>query len=213
MSDVRLPPKPNPNTGMPRPPAAPLDNSWGRSHRRPTDRATSSPAPPAGQGPALEWIPRSWRSLRHYFVLYVILLIGFLTLKNWGITWFGDWVLWLTVLILSALGAAATWASDDMEAGADWFKYGKSWVKTYELTAIRLEKAWGSDRLELKDAHGRAVSIQILGIQTNPDLWNLVYNGILHSVHYGGAVANERAVARLRLDEPKSFPAKGEQRQ
>jgi hypothetical protein len=44
------------------------------------------------------------------------------------------------------------------------------------------------------------VSIKIINIQDNPDLWNLVYNGILHSVHHGGATANERARQRLHLD-------------
>jgi len=36
-------------------------------------------------------------------------------------------------------------------------------------------------------------------IQQNPELWNLVYNGIRHSVHRGGAETNRRALDRLQL--------------
>jgi len=137
----------------------------------------------------------------------VILLGGFLTLKDWGIDWMTHWTLWLTVMIISGLAALATWSSDDMEAGADWFSYGKTWVKTYELTEVKLSKAWGADDLEFKDAVGHEVSISILDIQNNPELWDLVYNGILHSMHYGGATANQRARDRLQLNLDDRLPS------
>lgn len=200
MSDTKLPPRPNRETGLPKPPAGPLDNSWGRSHRRPTDRTTPAPKPPPDQGPTLEWILRSWKSFRVAALTCFVILVGFLTLKDWGIGWMSVWWFWLLALGLSALAGLAIWSSDAMEAGADWFRYGRSWVKTYELTDIKLDKAWGSDDLELKDVDGHEIWVDILKVQKNPDLWNLVYNGILHSVHYGGATANERARERLRLD-------------
>jgi hypothetical protein len=200
MSDATLPPKPDPDTGLPRPPAGPLDNSWGSSHRHPTDRTTVAPESPPGQSRTLEWIPRSWKKFKQYSIFYVILLVGFITLKDWGIAWVEDWRVWLMVAVLSGLGALATWSSDDMAAGADWFRYGKTWVKIYELTEVKLDKAMVADNLELKDAVGHEVSITITSIQNNLDLWNLVYNGILYSVHEGGAMVNERARDRLRLD-------------
>jgi hypothetical protein len=212
VSDVKLPPRPQPDTGLPRPPAAPLDNSWGTSHRRGTDRTSTPPAPPGGQGTTLEWISRSWKAIPQVALFIFVILAGFATLKDWGIGWMRVWWLWLVAGGLSLLAGLAVWSSEGMEAGADWFKYGGSWVKTYELTEVNLEKSWGSDRLELKDVDGHDLSIKMLNIQINPDLWNLVYNGILHSVHYGGAVANERAVVRLRLDEPRSASAADDQR-
>jgi hypothetical protein len=144
--------------------------------------------------------------------MYVVILVAFMTLKDLGLGWVTDWWLWLAIGSLSGLGTLLTGATEGMEAGADWFRYRKSWIRTYELIEIKLEKAWGTDSLSLKDADGRQLSIKIYDIQTNPDLWNLVYNGILHSVHRGGAVANERAVVRLRLDEPRSASAADDQR-
>jgi hypothetical protein len=140
------------------------------------------------------------------------ILVGYMTLRDWGIGWMLSRWLWLTNIIISLLTGIVIRHSDAMEAGADWFKYGKSWVRIYELTVVKLDKAWGSDRLELKDSGDREVWIKIADIQNNPDLWNLVYNGILHSVHRGGAVVNERAVVCLLLDEPRSASAADDQR-
>jgi hypothetical protein len=208
MSDLKLPPKPDPDTGLPKPPAGPLDNSWGSSHRRPTDRSTSPPASPEGQGRAIEWITRTWKGAYQVTATYLVLLFGLFSLKYWGIGWTTDWVLWLVIAVLCGIGTLISGATIAQEAGADWFRYGKSsWVKTYELNEVKLDKAWGADRLELKDTDGREVSIKIINIQDNPDLWNLVYNGILHSVHYGGATANERARTRLHLDLEARMPS------
>jgi hypothetical protein len=201
MNDPELPPRPDPSTGLPRPPAAPLDNSWGSSHRRPTDRTAQAPDPPPGQGPALEWIQKTWKTFRQASITCLVLLVAVLTLKDWGIGWVTVWWLWFLVIVLSGLAGLAIWSSDAMEAGASWFRHGKSWVKTYELTEIKLEKAWGADNLELRDAEDRVISIKITDIQDNPDLWNLVYNGILHSVIQGGATTNQRARERLHLDQ------------
>jgi hypothetical protein len=154
----------------------------------------------------LEWIPRTWRTFRQAAITCFVILVGFITFRDWGIGWIADWKAWLLVVVLSGLAGLGTWASDDMEAGADWFSYGKSWVRTYELTEVKLDKAWAVDRLELTDADGREISIKIIDIQNNPDLWNLVYNGILHSVHEGGAAVNERARQRLRLDLADRLP-------
>jgi hypothetical protein len=207
MSGVTLPPKPDADTGLPRPPKAPLDNSWGTSHRHSTDRATSAPTPPPDQSPTLEWIPRSRKTFWQVAVSCFVILIVVALLKDWGLGWAGVWWVWPAFAVISILAGLAVWSSDDMEAGADWFSYGKSWVKTYELTHLEQKKAWASDSLELKDAAGREVSIKITDIQTNPDLWNLVYNGILHSVHYGGAHVNQRAVERLQLDAHDRLPS------
>jgi len=85
-----------------------------------------------------------------------------------------------------------------MSAGADWYKYGRRYVKTYELTSVKVKGTPGSWALDLRDAEGRKVWTQLWRIQQNPRLWDLVYNGIRHSV-CNGAETNRRALDRLQL--------------
>ncbi len=71
-------------------------------------------------------------------------------------------------------------------AGATWVQWRSRWVDTYHLTRIRFSADGYSRVLRLKDAHGNEIhSFKISEIQGNPDLWDLVYNGILHSVASG----------------------------
>lgn len=198
MSEPQPSPETNP-TGLPT-----SDSTTGQpeeSHR-PDEISDAAPAPPPGQSPTLEWIPKDWGTLWKTSVTMFVIVVVATTLKDLGVGWMGTWWLWLMNVILSALFGLGTWSSEAMEAGADWFKYGRSWVKTYELTEVKLEvSSRGGDSLELKDAAGREVWITLSDIQSNWDLWNLVYDGIVHSVHHGGAVANEEAITWLLLDE------------
>jgi hypothetical protein len=204
---MKLPPKPDPDTGLPKPPEGPLENSWGKLNRRPTDRSSLAPVPPPGQSPTLEWVLRTGKTFRGTALTCLLLSLVVLTLKDWGIGWMSVWWLWFLALGLSALAGLVIWSTGAMAAGADWFWYVGSWVQTYELTEIKLNKAWGPDELKLKDADGHEIWIETVKIQKNPDLWDLVYNGILHSVHYGGAIADERARNRLHLDLDDRLPS------
>ncbi|MGH3389345.1 MAG: hypothetical protein ACRDOO_10755 [Actinomadura sp.] len=131
----------------------------------------------------------------------VILAVGFLTLRNGGIGWAADWVTWLIVLGLSVLGVLfVAWGSGGEAAGTDWLRDGKNWIKTYELKDIQLGVPRSKDTLVLTDVNSRKIGMSLMRIQTNPDLWDLVYNGMLHSVYYNGATINERAREKLRLD-------------
>lgn len=206
MTTGKLPPKPDPVTGLPRPPRAPLDGSWGHGHRRPTNRGSTPPEPPPGQGPTLEWTTSPWKSVPRGLAIMVAIAVGFLTLRNGGIGWVTHWVNWLIILILSALGVLfAAWAAGGVAAGVEWVRYGKTWIKTYELTEVKLGEPRSPTTLVLKDADGREFSLGLMMFQKNPDLWDLVYNGVLHSVHHGGATVNERAREELMLDPQLHF--------
>lgn len=148
----------------------------------------------------LEWFQPTSRSAVQAGILIALLVIGFLTLKDWGFGWIRVWWLWLIVAI-PPLPLFFALRAEKMAAGADWYARGKSWVDTYHLTSIRLVKAWGSPDLELEDADGRRVSISIADIQRNRELWDLVYNGIRHSVYKGRAAPNQMARDALQLQD------------
>ena len=88
-------------------------------------------------------------------------------------------------------------------AGADWFARGKPWVNTYDLTSIRVTIPQNERHLELEDSTGRKLKLQLATAQESQDLWDLVYNGILHSATNGDAEVNALAGASLRLLPPR----------
>ena len=90
-----------------------------------------------------------------------------------------------------------------MSAGADWLAYGKrGFSKTYELTKINVTVGGAAHYLDIEDRHGNAFYGQINDLQLNRELWDLVYLGLLYSVHEGGASTNKMARDYLGLDIP-----------
>lgn len=128
------------------------------------------------------------------FVLYVLSFGGF----SWATD---DPWLWLIIVpwpfVFLALGRFRT------SAGVDWLNHNKSFIKTYDLVSVKL--AFGGNAtpiLDAKDSHGNTIYARISDLQQNHELWDLVYNGILHSVHAGEAETNKRAREHLLLDYP-----------
>ncbi|MCA1708285.1 MAG: hypothetical protein LC808_35420, partial [Actinobacteria bacterium] len=116
-------------------------------------------------------------------LIMVLVAIGYLTWRDWGFGWMSTWWLWLIVLVGLPIFYFAI-GGHHMSAGADWLNSRGSFVKTYELTSIKVSTGGGgSYYLNLEDGQGNEVSIQLGVIQQNRALWDLVYNGILHSVH------------------------------
>nr|WP_207631457.1 MULTISPECIES: hypothetical protein [unclassified Actinopolyspora] len=115
------------------------------------------------------------------------------------------WWLWLFVVpwpFVTLLAGRNT----RMSAGADWFRYGKKgFIRTYELTSVKVTTEGASRALRLNDAEQRTLSVQLNDIQRNRELWDLVYNGILHSVRGNGAETNKLARTFLDLDNPLRF--------
>lgn len=92
--------------------------------------------------------------------------------------------------------------------GAEWLHARPDrWVRTYELVAVKLHA--GGRLLSLSDAEGRTVTVRLrpAGRHTNPRLWDLVYNGMLHSAHARPLRTNRSSRRRLALAPNAGDPA------
>jgi tetratricopeptide (TPR) repeat protein len=219
MTTGKLPPRPDPITGLPRPPRARRNRAFQRAEH--TDRSTSPPKPPPGQGPTLEWDRWSWDGVVPITGLLLLLGAGVFTIKSRGVAWVTDGQLWLGAVVLTLLALmAARLSYRSTAAGADWCSFGKYWVKVYELTEVKMRQSYTGWYLELTDADDRKLEQFIPEIQSIPELWDLVYNGILHSVIKGGAKIDQRSRDKLGLDHailarwwtPEEHPSDAEHR-
>lgn len=193
---MRLAPKPDPVTGLPRPPHAPVEGDW-----RPTDRETPQrakvPKPPEGGSPTLEWFQTSRPNKLVPGLIGVVVMLAFFCIRDTGFDWMRTWWLWIFVVIPVPIFYLIM--RDPMSAGADWFNYNGSFVRTYELSSVQISYGGAATYLDLEDSGERTVSVQLHVVQQNRALWDLVYNGILHSVHRGRAATNRDALDRLHL--------------
>ncbi len=113
--------------------------------------------------------------------------------------WVSVWYLWLIIAIAFAYPLLFI-RGKTTTCGSDWLMYnGKVWVNTYELNEIKVTKYAGGYHITLKDTSGRGMMLNLRTLQELPYLWNYVYLGIMHSVVYGGATANNEAIKRLQL--------------
>lgn len=193
-------PKPDTTTGEPRPPRAPVLTTWKTEGKTNPARAKFPPAP-AGEGPLLEWYQATQsEAVKAGFALTALGVI-FLCLLDWGFAWMATWWLWLCIvwppIVFYFLGR-----SSGFSAGADWFATSeKSYVRLYELKTVKLEYQAGGQSIgiELTDVHGGYAGAPLRQLQRKRALWDLVYNGIAHSVLKGAATANEQALDKLEL--------------
>lgn len=202
---TQLPPRPDPWTGEPRPPRAPgffkgdkppkdQDSERDRSERR-------KPAPPEGLGPVLEWYRHSQRyAIGMGVAAFVVIgiLVGFR--QGLDYSWLGIWWMWV-ILAVAGLGMYGIFRQVDPAVGADWLKVGGTWVLLYELTDIKVRHRGMSMHLDLKDSGERKVQVRVDELQEDRDLWDLVYNGLLHSVLINGATTNHAVHSRLKVSE------------
>lgn len=197
-----LPPRPDLQTGEPRPPAAPLVESVGESTYL-TDQEDSTktkPKPPADRGPVIEWFQENQRSaIRAFFVGFFFIVIA-LTLKQWSFWWMTLWWAWLCGPVLLGVILYVWTRRAAIAAGVDWYKNGKHWVDTYDLKSVKVEAGPGKFNLALRDRSSRAVVTPCLTIEKNRKLWDLVYNGIVHSVKDHPVETNK--ASRQYLDLP-----------
>ncbi|MGH4014228.1 MAG: hypothetical protein ACRDSL_09930 [Pseudonocardiaceae bacterium] len=195
-----LPPRPDRETGEPRPPRAPA--MWEGGKGDPEVDPRRRPTPPEGQGPPLEWHRDSGRATYRVVVIAFGFMFVVMTLIAWGFSWTTDWVFWLIVLLLPLimfLSSRSRW----MAAGADWFASNTGWVKIYDLTEIELAGNAISPRLYLTDTEGHAAHAELRQMQANSRLWDLVYNGIIHSFYT--RVVKVNTAARVQVVE-RDFP-------
>lgn len=200
MDIASLPPKPDIQTGQPRPPHAPLEAGNEQPGHRREAAKSKVPQPPTAEGPLLEWFypDRTTRLISGLFLSFLGLVVY--TVKDWGFSWVTNPWLWLIVapwpFTFLVIGVSRT------SAGADWLKHNKSFIKTYDLTSVQVKIGGAAHYLDAKDSHGNTIYAQVNDLQQNHELWDLVYNGLLHSVHAGKAETNKRAREYLRLDFP-----------
>lgn len=194
-----LPPKPDTQSGQPRPPKAPTVKS---SNEKPQPwNPKKVPQPPDGEGPPLEWSYHDARDRRWVFGITVVLLMVFLSVKTildgeGAFRWVTYWQMWI---VIGVAGLFMVWGgSTRLAAGADWLKREKQFVKTYELTSVMVGKDWGQGELVLKDRSGSELTVGLNDLRTNEPLWDLVYNGIQHSIATGAEV-NTMAMQKLRV--------------
>lgn len=191
-----LPPRPDPQSGAPRPPRAPTEGAESNEKKQLLHprRVLSGPT---DAGPVLEWDYVDGRTQRWVFGILLVLLLVLATLKYGGFEWVSVWWLWIALPGLAFLASLFA-RGHKLSAGADWLNCRGGTVYTYQLTKVEMTSHAGGYGLELADDHGGTASADVALIQVNEDLWDLVYNGILHSVA-GGAEVNRLAVERLRL--------------
>lgn len=194
--DQGLPPKPDPNTGEPRPPKAP---TYGRAGLENASQG-KAPSPPRGCSPTLEWHVESNASqLVASIIVGLLMMAVFFVAK--GTSWVGIWWIWALIIITPAIpywGLRGTFYA----AGSDWLRTKHGWVNTYDLILIRLDITT-KVVLTLQDSTKRGVSVDITGVQINRRIWNLVYNGMLHSIANGTATdVNSYAKKVLKLPSP-----------
>ncbi|SFS55665.1 hypothetical protein [Saccharopolyspora flava] len=193
-------PKPDVLTGEPRPPQAPVITTWKTEGK--TDRARAKfPPAPEGEGPILEWYQAEGSEAVKAGSALSVLGILYLCLRDWGISWMATWWLWLFIIwppiVFYFLGRSGGYS-----AGADWLATtNKTYVKLYELKTVKVSYTAGgqSIAIELTDVHGGFAGASLRQLQRRRALWDLVYNGIAHSVLHGTATANEQALTKLQL--------------
>ena len=198
-----LPPKPDPQTGQPFPPHAPAYTSTDKGDPAlDHDRDTSLSAklrPPSGQGPTLVWYQASRRkALTAVAGVYVLVMVGIFIVRGFTTDWMHFWWIWVAM----AAGAALAYPivmKESSAAGAEWVMMNKAWVRTYELTSVKAYTYSNSLNLHLVDRDGRKLQTNISRLQDDRRIWDLAYNGILHSVVGNRADTNQLARKSLRL--------------
>ncbi|WP_216212492.1 hypothetical protein [Amycolatopsis aidingensis] len=128
------------------------------------------------------------------------LAVVLLSLINWDVSWLvRTWYLTLPLMLFFA-GIVYRQASKDwLAAGATWFQHRTAWVDLYELTEIEIGAAGAKTMLRMRNASGQNVHVALNDLQKNQAMWDLVYNGILHSVVIGHAdpPAGTRTILKL----------------
>lgn len=193
---AHLPPMPDRESGIPRPPHAPLWPSWQPGESE-TDARYRPEAPPA-QGSVLEFFKSSRRKALEIGCLGVLVVGVAMTLIWRGFEWMTVWPMWLLVLSPVPLWLLFR-RVEIIAAGADWLLWKKKWVRTYDLAKAKLSPRGAQFNLILIDREGRKLSIPWLQLCYNRALWDLVYNGILHSAHNGPFTSNREARSTLQL--------------
>lgn len=131
-----LPPKPDIDTGEPRPPRAPVESGT-KELEKSNWVPRNMPKVPDGRGRILEWYAAPRKYQVYTAATFVVLGILVYTLRSWSFEWVGTWWLWVILAGLAGLGYLIP-VGHRMAAGADWFCDNRAWVSTYELVRVEV---------------------------------------------------------------------------
>lgn len=184
-------PIPDAYTGKPRPPTAPRSESTSR-RVTPLDDNGIDVVAPREMGPPLEWCVESKRTnLLGAGFIFSLAIIAFI-IPYRGFDWVSDWFPWCFAAVMTALFYRKI-SKDQVVAGARWVQQRDQWVSTYELTKIRSTNVGLKRASSIQDVHGNKFVLVLRDAQQNPLLWDLVYNGIVHSVTSGNCDISKAA--------------------
>ncbi|WP_406629879.1 hypothetical protein [Amycolatopsis sp. WGS_07] len=209
-----LPPRPDSQTGEPFPPHG-LSYFGGEQqphHADPTreKRLSYRPEPPPGKGPVLAWHreSRSGKILSAVvgLVLMLALVAGVSLVRGMGLSAFKYWQLWIVIAVFTFL-TTSPFTYLTYAAGADWLLVERSrwgikkrvWLDLYSLTKIDASYGGTTFHLWLYNKDG-GFSRSSQELQSDRRIWDLVYNGILHSVANGAQVSHQ-AIGILQLNK------------
>jgi hypothetical protein len=168
------------NLGDPRPTGAPV-HTWSTLSKG-QGRFGSVPTAPEGFGPTLEFYRRSVRSIVLSVLILILLLAGLFTARN-GTRWFDIWWVWV-VFLGAAVVLLIVSKREVTAAGARWLRTEHGWIGIYELTEIALLETKRSHVLRLTKGESK-LSVPLGRVTAQPEIWNLVYAGVVHSVASG----------------------------
>lgn len=122
--------------------------------------------------------------------------------------WASHWQIW-AILVVGTLLMTAPFTFITLSAGPDWFqwiyrRYGglfgrKKFIDLYDLRKIDVTPGVVTYELLLADAND-SIGLPLSEWQCDRRMWDLVYNGILHSAAQGAKV-NPSARVVLELDD------------
>lgn len=211
-----LPPRPDPQTGEPLPHAPNFQGTDIPVEDNPLreTRLFRKPAPPPGMGPVLAWHRDSAKGqIVNYLVALGVFVGGIAVislLQGEGLDMLTAWPLYPLFLIFAYLMSKPLDVRTD-SVGADWLQshYRKRWyqrrrkvvvLKLYELTRVQGVSGPGYPQLALEDVDGATMYRFMWELQPDRRTWDLVYNGILHSVA-NGAETDSTSESVLKLAE------------
>ena len=132
-----------------------------------------------------------------------MMVAGVTLMQAFDLRWMTFWWAWVLVLVFTGL-IMGTVRRSGCSTGADWLQHPGGWVRLYELTKVTAHRRSNATHVDFEDRHGNVVMISLSDLHEDREIWDLVYNGILHSVVSGGAETNGRL--HSALDVPRPWP-------
>jgi hypothetical protein len=154
----------------------------------------------------LAWYHSTRRAAIYATIGAVIAAAFLLSLRDgFQFRWVHYWELWAGLAVIGLLVGLTQRKGTECSAGVEWVRGRKAWVRTYELVKVTTSASPTGVSLTMRDADGRRLTISLATAQSDQLLWDLLYNGILHSVINSKAETNGRIHLHLHLPYPSPY--------